>query len=327
MRAAVATAYGPPDVVRIVEMPKPVPGPGEMLVRIHAASVSSGDWRLRSGVVPTGFGLLIRLALGFRRLRQPILGNDYSGVVEAVGEGVARFRPGDAVFGSAGGKSGCHADYRVVAENGPVAPKPPGLSHREAAALPFGVQTALVYLRAMGGLKSGESVLVIGASGAVGVGAVQIAHALGARVTGVCSSRNARLVREIGADSVIEYDRADPLAGEARYDMIVDTVGDARIPALRRLARDGGRILLLAAGLPGMARAAIGNLFGRRRLITGEAKESRQAMQEVADMAGSGAIRPVIDSVFAFDDIVRAHARVDTRHKVGAVIVEMVGQG
>ena len=323
MRAAVATAYGPPEVVKLVEVPEPVAGPGDILVRIHAASVSAGDWRLRSGKVPTGFGLIIRLLFGWSKLRQPVLGTDFSGVVKAVGDGVTRFKPGDAVFGSAGFKMGCHAEFRVFPQTASIAAKPDNLSHAQAAALPFGGQTALAYLRDKAALKSGERVLVVGASGAVGSAAVQIAKALGAHVTGVCSARNADLIRSLGADAVVAYDQTDLARLAQRFDLIVDAVGNSGYPGLKHLLDERGRFLAIVAGLPEMLRAAVVNLRGGHRLIVGDGGESAALVSDLAGMAATGVLRPVIESVHSFADIVRAHARVDTRRKVGAVIVEM----
>lgn len=326
MRAAIATAYGPPDVVRIVDMPVPEPGAGQIRVRVHAASVSAGDWRLRSGDVPEGFSVPLRLAMGWRRLRQPVLGNDFSGVVDAVGAKVTAFQVGDAVFGSAGMGMGCHADYKVLDETGALALKPDALSHVEAASLPFGAQTALAYLRDKGKLQAGERVLVVGASGAVGSSAVQIARHLGARVTAVTSAGNAGLVRDLGASDVLAYDVPHPKADPGPYDMIVDTVGAAAYPDLRGRLAPRGRLLAIAAGLPEMMRAVGVNLFGRHKLVVGEAGESATLMRDIAAMAATGAIRPVIDRVLPFAEIVAAHARVESRRKVGAVVVTMTGQ-
>lgn len=326
MRAAIAKAYGAPDVVTLIDLQKPVAGPGEILVRIHAASVSAGDWRLRSGKLPAGFSLIFRLAMGFGKLRQPILGNDFSGVVEAAGEG-AVFKPGDAVFGSTGIKMGCHAEYRVFGAKASVAAKPEHLSHRQAAAMVFGGQTALAYLRDKGGLKSGERLLVIGASGAVGGSAVQIGKALGAHVTGVCSARNADLVKSQGADEVIAYDRTDVKSLGQRFDVILDAVGDPGYPGLKHVLAERGRFLAVIAGLPDMLRAVRVNLSGRHKVIAGSFDESAALVADLADMASRGELKPSIDSVFVFADIVKAHERVDTGRKTGAVIVEMVTQG
>ncbi len=327
MRAAIATAYGPPAVVRIGDVPKPVAGRGEVLVRIHAASVSAGDWRLRSGVVPAGFGPFIRLALGIRRLRQPILGNDFSGVVEAVGEGVTRFKAGDAIFGSAGMGMGCHSEYRVFKETAALALKPENLSHLEAAAMPFGAQAALGFLQDKAALKPGERLLVIGGSGAVGSAAVQLGRAMGAEVTAVTSSRNADLVRSLGAQKVIAYDRTPLVTAAERYDVIADTVGEAGHGSLRPLLADGGRLAAIAASLPELLRAIVTNPFSRKRILVGDPGESAVLMNEIATRAQSSALRPLIDSVFSFDDIVKAHARVDTRRKVGAVVLDMMPCG
>lgn len=323
MRAAIATAYGPPDVVRIVDMPVPEPGDSQIRVKVHAASVSAGDWRLRSGDVPEGLGVPLRLVMGWKRLRQPVLGNDFSGVVDAVGPKVTAFRVGDAVFGSAGMGMGCHADYKILDEKAALARKPDTLSHVEAAAIPFGAQTALGFLRDKGKLKAGERVLVVGASGAVGSSAVQIARHLGAEVTAVTSARNAGLVRDLGASDVIAYDDPGRKTDAAPYDMIADTVGAAGYPDYRDRLAPGGRLLAIAAGLSEMLRSIRVNLAGRHRLIVGEAGESAILMRDIAAMVESGAIRPVIDRVLPFAEIVQAHARVESRRKVGAVVVAM----
>lgn len=326
MRAAIATAYGPPEVVRIVDMPVPEPGPGQIRVRVHAASVSAGDWRLRSGDVPDGFNVPLRLAMGWKRLRQPVLGNDFSGIVDAVGAKVTAFRVGDAVFGSAGMRMGCHADYKILDETAALARKPDALSHVDAAAIPFGAQTALGYLRDKGKLRAGERVLIVGASGAVGSSAVQIARHLGAEVTAVTSARNAGLVRDLGASTVIAYDDPGQKADPGRYDMIIDTVGAAGYPAYRDRLAAGGRLLAIAAGLPEMLRAVRVNLAGRHKIVVGEAGESAILMRDTAAMVDAGAIRPLIDRVLPFAEIVEAHARVESRRKVGAVVVVMTDE-
>ena len=187
MQAVVYERYGPPEVLRLVQLDKPVPKDREILIRIVATTVTSADWRLRSLSMPTGFGLLGRLFLGISRPRQPVLGSELAGVVEAVGRSVTRFKPGDEVFGFAGTGLGCHAEYRCMAEDGLVALKPSNLDFGEAAALPFGATTALDFFR-RAKLQKGERVLVNGASGSVGTAAVQLARHLGAEVTGVCLS-------------------------------------------------------------------------------------------------------------------------------------------
>src|SRR5512138_1658542 len=254
MRAVVYERYGSPDVLELREVPTPVPGDHEILVRVRAATVSAADWRVRSLEVPAGFGIPARLAMGLFRPRQRILGTELSGDVAAVGKAVTRFRVGDAVFAFPGLKMGCHAEYRRVREDGPVAPKPPNLSYEEAAALCFGGTTALDFLR-RAKLAAGEAVLVNGASGSVGTAAVQLAKHLGAEVTGVCSTRNLELVRSLGADHVVDYTREDFTRSGKSYDVIMDNAGTAPFSRVKGSLKEGGRLLLVLASLPAMLQA------------------------------------------------------------------------
>lgn len=316
MKAYVYRRYGGPEVVELAELPKPVPKADEILVAIRATTVSSADWRLRSLILPPGFGLLARPVIGLFGPRRPVLGTEFSGVVEAVGARVTRFKPGDAVFGFPGGKIGCHAEYRTIRADGPVALKPAALTFEEAAALSFGGSTALHYLR-KAAVQPGERVLVIGASGAVGVALVQIARHQGAHVTGVTSGGNAELVRALGAERVIDYAREPVLADT--YDIIADTVGETRFrDALPHLS-EGGRFLWIVS--------SFGELFARRRgskrPINGPAEERASDIAELAALADSGALKPVIDSVYAFSEMRAAHARVDTGRKRGSVVVRL----
>ncbi|MFS8067534.1 MAG: NAD(P)-dependent alcohol dehydrogenase, partial [Byssovorax sp.] len=209
MKAIVYHRYGQPDVVALAEVPKPTLGDREVLIRIHASTVTTADWRARSLSLPPGFGLMGRLVFGIFGPRKPILGTELAGEVEAVGKAVTRFKAGDQVFAFAGASYGCHAEYRTMAEDGLIARKPANLSFEEAAALSFGGTTALNFLRDKGGIKPGDRVLIVGASGGVGTAAVQIAKHLGAEVTGVCSTANLELVLSIGADRVIDYTSED----------------------------------------------------------------------------------------------------------------------
>src|SRR6185503_5275455 len=226
MKAFICTKYGSPEVLELREVQKPVPKNDEILIKVHATTVSSGDWRVRSRELPRGFGLIGRLVLGLRRPRQPILGTELAGEVEAVGKDVRAFKPGDAVFAFSGAKMGCHAEYKVVRQDSPIAPKPPNLTYDEAATLSFGNMTALDFLR-RANLRPGEAVLVNGASGAVGVAAVQLAKHFGAHVTAVCSRGNHDLVRSLGADEMIDHTTQDFAANAKTYDVIVDTAGTA----------------------------------------------------------------------------------------------------
>ncbi len=320
MRAAVCRDYGPPENVRIETVEKPVPKADEVLIRIRATTVSSGDWRVRSLSVPRGMGLTVRAVFGFSRPRNPILGTELAGEIEAVGAGVSRFKVGNAVIGYPSFPNGCHAEYRTMRENDRIVPKPGSLSFEQAAAMCFGGATALDFLRDRAKLRTGDDVLVIGASGTLGSAAVQLAKHFGARVTGICSGANADLVRSLGADRVIDYTREDYRNGGAAYDVIFDAVGEASFKTHDHLLRPNGRLLLLAAGLPEML-GAVGRRHGGKRVFAGPAKETLEHLTLLSGLAEAGGYRPVIDQVFPFDRIADAHARVETGRKRGSVVV------
>ena len=224
MKAITYTKYGSPDVLQLQEVAKPTPKNNEILIKIHATTVTSGDWRVRSLNVPLGFGLMSRLVFGVLKPRQPILGSELAGEVESVGKGVSKFKVGDRVFAFDGVNMGCHAEYKCLSEDGAVALKPDNLTYAEAAAMSFGGTTALDFFN-RGKLQSGEKVLVNGSSGSVGTAAVQLAKHFGADVTGVCSTANVALVKSLGADRVIDYTKDDFTQDLQTYDIIFDTVG------------------------------------------------------------------------------------------------------
>lgn len=322
MRAVVCERYGPPELLAIRNVPRPQPGRRELLVRVAATTVTSGDWRIRSLSLPPGFGLVARPIFGFRGPRQPILGTEASGVVEAVGDGATRYRAGDAVFAFPGIRMGCHAEFVVVAEDGPVAPKPANLSHAEAAALSFGGSTALHYLRAAG-CAAGKRVLVNGASGGVGTAAVQLARFLGAEVTGVCSAANLDLVREQGAHRVLDYAREDFADADARYDIILDAAGTAPYRRARRCLAPGGALVLIVAGLGDLLRAPLQSLTTGHRVIAGPAAEKPEYLHELERLAAEGHFRPFIERTYSLEHIAAAHHHVATGRKRGNVVVTL----
>lgn len=323
MRAALVPAYGDPSVVTVGNVTRPTPAPGELLVRVKAASVSSGDARVRARRVPSGMGFLMRLALGWNAPRNPVLGTECAGVVEAVGADVTRFRVGDAVIVFRGAAMGAHAEYVCVRDDGPVAPKPAQLSWEESAALLFGGTTAMHYVRHGARVQRGERVLVVGASGAVGVAVVQLAHLDGAVVTAVCSAANADLARSLGASRVIDYTRDDFASGTETWDVIVDCVGNAPYARSRRALAPGGRLVRIVCGLGGQ----IASLWqGRRaghRVIAGVAAERPEDVRALADLAAKGAYRAVLDATLPLERAAEAHARVDSGHKRGSVVLTL----
>lgn len=322
MKAYVYRRYGGPDVVELAELPKPIPGDGDVLVKILATTVNSGDWRVRTLNVPKGFGLMVRLALGITRPRQPIMGTEFAGIVEAVGKEVTKFRPGDEVIGFPGAKMGSHAQYRVLAEDGPIARKPSRLSFEEAASLCFGGTTALHFIR-KAGITAGDKVLVIGASGAVGTAMVQLAKHFGAEVTGITSSANLSLVTSLGADRVIDYTSEDFTKSSETYDVIVDTVGATSFERCRHSLKHGGRYVAVAGGLPEILASLRKPKADGKRVIAGPAEERTEDVRLLAELAEAGSLKPVVDRGYEWAQMVEAHAYVETGRKRGSVAVSV----
>lgn len=324
MKAVVCRRYGPPDVLKVEEVAKPVPGEDEVLVKVHATTVTSGDARVRGNVTPKGFKWMARLAFGLTGPRQPVLGVELAGVVEAVGRNVTQVKPGERVFAINGTRMGAYAEYAAVSATRALAVMPPGMSFEEAAALPFGGTTALTFFR-LAKLKPGEKALIVGASGGVGTAAVQLAKHFGAEVTGVCSSANAELVKALGADRVIDYTREDFRKSGETYDVIMDTVGEESFKSCGSLLKETGRLLLVVAGIPQFIQMPWASLTSGKKVIAGAAAERSEDLRFLAELAAAGAYKVVVDRRYPLERIAEAHRYVDTGRKKGNVIVT-VGQ-
>lgn len=302
-----------------VEKPKLKPKSDQLLISVKASSVTAADYRIRSMAVPTGFSLPMRLMLGFSGPRSRVLGLDFSGVVEAAGAEASGFAIGDGVFGTTGIRMGCHAEYVAVAAKSAVVKKPEGASFEAAAVFPFGYLTALAFLRDQAHLKSGQSVLVFGASGAVGTASVQLAKALGAQVTGVCSGRNVELVKSLGADDVIDYQLQSMGSFAGRFDVVFDTVGKLGFKNGARLAKKGGCFLMAVAGLPEYLKILSAKFSGGRKVSAGMAGEKKVDLEYLSSLFASGDLEPVIDRRFELHEIVAAHEYVESGRKRGNV--------
>jgi NADPH:quinone reductase-like Zn-dependent oxidoreductase len=324
MKACIYEEYGSAEVVRVAEVSAPSVARDQVLVRVHAAAVTSADWRLRSSTFPKIFWLPGRLWLGLFRPKNAVLGMDFAGVVTAIGEEVTRFRVGDRVFGaSSPSRLGAHAEYISVSETGAIVHQPPSLDDELAAATPFGANCALQFLRDFAKLRSGQRVLVVGASGAVGVWAVQLARHLGAHVTGVCSTDNLAFVRSLGAHEVVDYTKSPSVTGAGGYDLVFDTVGATTFASCKAALTEHGVYLPLNGGLREIAQALFTSLRRGKKVKFGMSQNTREDLEAMVRMIEAGVLRPVVDRSFPMAEIVDAHRRVEGRHKRGTVVVTM----
>ncbi len=322
MKAAVYTRYGPPDVLEIRDVARPFPADNEVLVRILAATVSAADWRMRKADP-----FLARFMNGLWRPRKvQILGIEFAGIVESVGKAVTRFGEGDEVFGSPGFRFGAHAEYACLPEDALLALKPVNMAFEEAAAVLFGGTSALHFLR-KAKIHAGQKVLIYGASGSVGVFAVQLAKHLGASVTAVCSTANLELVKSLGADEVVDYTREDFSRAGRVYDVVLDTVGKSgfarSLGSLKRggfYVRVGGSGRLLAM-LGDAIKATWISTTGTVKVIGGVAGGSLEDLSYLKGLIEAGKLRTVIDRRYSLDQIAEAHRYVEAGHKKGHVVI------
>ena len=325
MKAIVYRCYGPPEVLHLEDVEKPVPADDELLVRVHAASVNPLDWHFLRGVP-----YLMRMQAGFGRPKDPRLGVDFSGTVEAVGKNVTRFKPGDAVYGARGGTL---AEYVTVRESRNVVPKPERLSFEQAAAVPVAAVTALQALRDHGKLMPGQKVLINGASGGVGTFAVQIAKALGAEVTGVCSTRNVEMVRSLGADHVIDYTKQDFTRGTQRYDVIVDNVSTQSFLKVKDVLEPDGRYVIVGSiddgrwlgGLKAPLKAKMWSLFAKQKPTFFLARIEPEDLAYLSELMTAGKVTPVVDRTYPLAQAGEAIGYLEQGHARGKVVVVVPG--
>ena len=322
MTALVCERYGSPAILKFAQLARPVPKQGEVLIRVMASTITSGDRRVRSMDVPYGFRTLGRLALGWRGPRNPVLGATFAGVVEAVGQRASGFGPGDAVFGISGFRMGGHAEYLCLPATGAIAHKPADLSFEEAAALPFGGGTALSFLR-RAKLQAGETILVNGASGNVGMAVVQLASDMGAVVTGVCRSSRSAQVRALGAERVIDYQQEDFTATGRRFDVVFDVACNRPVARCLQVVKPGGRLIRLLSDLPEMLGATARPCRDGRRIIVGAAEESADHLKHLASLVVQRRYRPVVSRVFLFAQAIEAHRYAESAGHGESVVIKM----
>jgi NADPH:quinone reductase-like Zn-dependent oxidoreductase len=317
MKAIVYTKYGPPEVLQLQEVAKPIPGDHEILIKIKATAVNSGDWRLRKA---DPFG--VRLFFGLTKPKTHILGSVFSGEIEEAGKNVTLFKAGDAVFGTTDMRFGTYAEYKCMPENGALALKPAHITHTEAAAIPFGATTAWHFIQ-KANIKSGQKVLINGASGAVGSAAVQLAKYFGAHVTGVCSTSNMELVMSLGADQVIDYTKEDFTQNGETYDIIFDSVNVLSFSDSLKSLSTNGLLILSAAGMSEMLRGSWISLTSSRKVMTGLIRKTAQDMTFLADLIDLDKLKAVIDRTYPLEQTAEAHVYVEQGHKRGNVAIEI----
>ncbi len=319
MKAIVYTKYGPPDVLQLREVEKPNPKDNEILIRIYATTVTSGDAKARSSIFTPMPWLLGRMATGLTKPKRPILGFELAGEIESVGKDVELFRKGDQVFGGTGA-CGAYAEYKCLPEDGLVAIKPANMTYEETAVVPFGALAALAFLR-KGNIQSGQKVLINGASGSVGTAAVQLAKYFGAEVTGVCSTTNLELVKSLGADKVIDYTKEDFTKSGQTYDIILDTVGNLSFSCCKSSLKQKGIYLSTVPTLAILLQMLWTSMVGSKKAMFAAGSEKTEDLIFIKELIEVGKIKPVIDKRYPMEQITEAHGYVDKGHKKGNVVI------
>ena len=320
MKAVLCTKYGPPEVLQLREVEKPLPKDNEILIKVHATTVTSADTRIRSFKVPLSFWLPARIALGFRSPKINILGAELAGEIESVGKDVKKFKAGDQVFAYPGHHGGGYAEYTCMTEDSAIAIKPVNLTYEEAAAIPFGGNTALHFLK-QANIKDGQKVLIYGASGSVGTYAVQLAKYFGAEVTGVCSTSNIDLVKSLGADKVIDYTKEHFSKNGEIYNVIFDAVGKSSFSdCMESLQKEG--VYLQTLAVPAISlRMRWASITSSKTLIGGTAVPKAENLNFLKELVETGKIKPVVDRTYPIEQIIEAHRYVDKGHKKGNVVI------
>lgn len=318
MKAIVCTEYGPPDVMQLKEVEKPTPKENEVLIKIYATTVTSADLRIRKADP-----FPIRLFYGLTRPKNnTILGSELAGKIEAVGKNVKEFKAGDSIFAGAGISLGANAEYICLPEEGAVAIKPTNMTYEEAAAIPFGATTALFFLKDKGKIQSGQEVLIYGASGALGMAAVQLAKFFGAQVTGVCSTAKLELVKSLGSDNVIDYTKEDFTQSGKTYDIIFDTSGKSSFSGCLSSLKNNGLYLRAVHINPfPILRGLWTSITSSKKVIGGVAIERKEDLIFLKELIEAGRMKSVVDRYYPLEQTAEAHRYIEQGHKKGNVVI------
>lgn len=317
MKAVVYTEYGPPDVLKLKEVEKPELKDNEVLIKIISTAVNSGDWRLRKADP-----FMARFFMGLFKPKKNILGVVLAGKVEKSGKDVTRYKPGDKVFGLSDKIFGTYAEYICLPETSALALMPDNISFEEAAVIPFGGHTALHFLR-KANIKNGQTILVYGASGAVGTAVVQLAKYYGAIVTAVCSTANVEMVKSLGADKVIDYTETDVTKIDETFDIIFETVNKVPVSEIKKLLKKSGTLILGSAMIKEMLQGALISFSGNAKVLMGEASATSDDMNFMKELVNNGKFKSVIDRTYNLEQIAEAHAYVEKGHKRGNVVIKI----
>lgn len=321
MKAITYQRYGPPDVLSVEEVEKPAPADGEVLIRVRAAEATKSDCEMRSfRYAVKWFWLPLRIALGVRRPRRKILGGYFSGVIDSVGKNVRDFSPGDEVYGAAKLRLGAYGEYVALPESYTLVEKPRNMSFAEAAAVPLGGLNALHFMR-LAGIQAGESVLINGAGGSIGAHAVQIAKAMGARVTAIDRGIKEEMLRRIGVDDFVDYTQVDFTSRGERYDVVFDMVPGSDYRGILRLLNPNGRYLSGNPRMSVMLRSGFTSRFTDKTARIAFAKETREELMTLTEMIEAGEIVPIVDRVYPMEGAADAHRRVETEDRLGAIVI------
>jgi NADPH2:quinone reductase len=324
MKAIVHTKYGPPEELQLMEVEKPVPKEKEVLIKIHATTVTTTDCNARNFTfVPKSFLFLARIMFGFKKPKIKILGIDLAGEIEAVGKNVKLFKVKDQVFGSPGTKFGGHAEYVCVPENGALAIKPATMSWEEAAAISLAGNTALFFIRDLAKIQAGQKIIIHGASGAIGTYAVQLAKYYGAEVTGVCSGANAEMVKSLGADNVIDYTKEDFTKTEAKYDFVFDVVGKTTFEQCKSILKPKGIYLENMMEVKDFLKVLWTSIKGGKKIKGGVSTERAENLKFFIELFASGKLKPVIDRIYPLEKTAEAFLYVEQGHKKGNVVINV----
>ncbi|NDI33303.1 NAD(P)-dependent alcohol dehydrogenase [Chengkuizengella sediminis] len=321
MKAIVYQKYGSPDVLELKEMAKPIPNDNEVLIKVYARTVSSGDARMRNGTRATlPLWPISKIAIGLRKPKKTLLGMDLAGEIESVGKNVKRFRKGDQVYGFCG--KGTYSEYVCLSEEGPIVIKPSNMTYEEAASVPFGAASALYFLR-KGNIKSGQKVLIYGASGSLGTFAVQLAKYFGAEVTGVCSTTNLELVKSLGADKVIDYTKEDFTKNGQTYDIIFDTVDKTLFSRCKSSLKQKGVYVLAVIHFPQIVQMLYTSMIGSKKVKSGITPGRTEELNFLKELIEAEKLKSVIDRQYRLEQTAEAHGYVEKGHKKGNVVITL----